>query len=300
MESLPVELIVWIVNCKCLRATFQLNFLATCKRYYQLTDFLKINETISIFQHSVSLKHYDNMLNVIVERRVSRLPQNVQSVKLKSYLNFNLSLLPPTAHTLILSDGYIGEEGSFYRDQLPNLTGITTLHLGSGFNQSIDQYLPPNLTKLVFGHNFNQPIKSRLPISLTQLTFGHHFNQSIANCLPTALTHLVLGECFDRSLYNCLPASLTHLRLEHSRCKSIGDYMLNVKYLFVRWYYYHDTFKNFPSNITHFECKSVETDDDDRVDGIADETTLQSINHHLPATVTYLKINDCILRDPSV
>ncbi|KAK5579154.1 hypothetical protein RB653_008833 [Dictyostelium firmibasis] len=104
---------------------------------------------------------------------------------------------------------------------LPNSGCLTSLDLGSKFNETIEKgVLPSSIKILKLGNHFNKSIvEDSFPINLEQLYFGVCFNQLLPpNHLPKNLKHLFLSNDFDKILeVGSLPNGLKKLKIgEHN------------------------------------------------------------------------------------
>ncbi|GAM23434.1 hypothetical protein SAMD00019534_066090, partial [Acytostelium subglobosum LB1] len=168
--------------------------------------------------------------------------------------------------------------------------GLTTLNLGSKFNQPITKHsLPSTLSTLIFGMEHDQPIEvGALPHTLTYLLFGNNFNQALpAGTLPDSITTLSIdGKKFHQPTTSVvLPiSSLIHVivrswdQLVH--CKGVPK--LTITHAIS--YKYVNKFK-FDHNVGELLLDAPEGYDHNTNDGIQ---YAQSLMDMFPNVITIL------------
>lgn len=178
--------------------------------------------------------------------------------------DFNQEFLAPLPDSL----KYLGLLGIFnkplsyidcYGNKKPVIpNNLINLHLGSCFNQNIQNCLPYNLKFLHLGKNFNQPLKyfdiNILPDNLKYLRLGYCFNQDLNNCLPQNLVKLSLSSKPINFDHQCLPKSIRTLHFcgsfnNHDNIKDcISD---TVTHVIFGPFFNKNITGQIPDNVTH-------------------------------------------------
>jgi len=156
--------------------------------------------------------HYKNLQSLVIymhinteNKRQTKLPESIKSVKLQSCDNYNylLQILPVSLQSLIILSWTFNE----VVDTLPNT--LQSLHIDSRhFNQLVSK-LPISLKSLTIDcGSFNQSI-SNLPDTLQKLEiYSANFNQPIDK-MPTSLESLkIIGKKFNQPIEH-LPKSIS-------------------------------------------------------------------------------------------
>lgn len=264
METIPAEIVVYILNNFELDVVNQLSFLMTCKYCYGLLSFLIVTDPIEINRHSACLKHYHYFSNVIVTKEIVTLPRMVKRATFLSPQNPNLFECLPSSVTHLTLFDKLNQPIMHLNSQLKSLV------VGNSSNQSID-HLPATLSKLRLGTYFNQPIDC-LPLHLTKLKLGWDFNQPVDH-LPSSLQVLRLGHCFNQPIIS-LPPNLQSLRLGWKFNQSIDHLPATLKGLKLQ-FNFNQPIVSLPPNL-----KSLQFGNDFN----------QPIDHCLPNSLECLKL----------
>ena len=221
MEKIPTEIMVMILNVLDFKS--QIRFIFTSKKNKHLLKYWIITERIYVNKKVLKWSHYDNLINIVIDKLLENYPKNLQ------FLSFDRIFNKP-----------------INGDSIPKT--VTYIHFGWYFNQTVDN-LPTSIIHLIFGRDFNQP-PNNIPTSVKYLIFGHDFNQSVDK-LPSSIKNIEFGHHFNQTV-DKLPSFIKNIEFGHRFNQSVDklpSFIKNIEF----GCNFNQSIKNLPSTVTHLE-----------------------------------------------